>query len=81
LEFTPSSVGCVIAGGNFSFGSIRRSGECAINLPTKRLVDAVAGIGIAPAVHRQTQEIRADGRQGAAVEAAAGEWWRISDAG
>jgi len=45
MEFTPSLVGCVIAAGNFSFGLIRNSGECVINLPTTGLVDAVVGIG------------------------------------
>ena len=45
MEFTPSLVGCVIAGGNHSFRMIRNSGECVINLPTTRLTDAVVGIG------------------------------------
>ena len=45
MEFTPSLVGCVIAGGNHSFRMIRGSGECVINLPTTRLTDAVVGIG------------------------------------
>jgi flavin reductase (DIM6/NTAB) family NADH-FMN oxidoreductase RutF len=45
MEFTPSLVGCVIAGGNHSFRIIRDSGECVINLPTTRLTDAVVGIG------------------------------------
>ncbi|MGZ5908069.1 MAG: flavin reductase family protein [Reyranella sp.] len=45
MEFTPSLVGCVIAGGNHSFEMIRRSGECVINLPTTTLTDTVVGIG------------------------------------
>jgi len=45
MEFTPSLVGCMIAGGNYSFGLIRSSRECVINLPTTRLVDEVVGIG------------------------------------
>lgn len=45
MEFTPSLVGCVIAGGNHSFGLIRKSRECVINLPTTTLTDAVVGIG------------------------------------
>ncbi|HEX6978696.1 MAG TPA: flavin reductase family protein [Alphaproteobacteria bacterium] len=45
MEFTPSLVGCVIAGGNHSFHMIRNSGECVINLPTVALTDAVVGIG------------------------------------
>ncbi len=49
MEFSPSLVGCVIASGNYSFGLIRRSGECVINLPTTALTDVVVGIGNAPA--------------------------------
>ena len=45
MEFTPSLVGCVIAGGNHSFDMIRRSGECVINLPTTTLTDTVVRIG------------------------------------
>src|SRR4051794_20474127 len=45
MEFTPSLVGCVIAGGNHSFDAIRASGECVINLPTSDLIDTVVGIG------------------------------------
>ena len=45
LEFTPSLVGCMIAGGNHSFHMIRNSGECVINLPTTALTDQVVGIG------------------------------------
>jgi flavin reductase (DIM6/NTAB) family NADH-FMN oxidoreductase RutF len=45
MEFTPSLVGCVIAGGNYSFDLIRKSRECVINLPTIRLLDEVVGIG------------------------------------
>ena len=45
MEFTPSLIGCVIAGGNHSFGLIRRSKECVINLPTTALTDQVIGIG------------------------------------
>jgi flavin reductase (DIM6/NTAB) family NADH-FMN oxidoreductase RutF len=45
MEFTPSLVGCVIAGGNHSFDLVRQSGECVINLPTTALTDIVVGIG------------------------------------
>ncbi|MGK9233592.1 flavin reductase family protein [Inquilinus limosus] len=45
MEFSPSLVGCVIAGGNHSFRLIRDSGECVINLPTTALTDTVVGIG------------------------------------
>jgi flavin reductase (DIM6/NTAB) family NADH-FMN oxidoreductase RutF len=45
MEFTPSLIGCVIAGGNHSFEMIRQSRECVINLPTTDLTDAIVGIG------------------------------------
>jgi flavin reductase (DIM6/NTAB) family NADH-FMN oxidoreductase RutF len=45
MEFTPSLVGCVIAGGNHSFELIRKSRECVINLPTTALTDTVVKIG------------------------------------
>ena len=45
MEFTPALVGCVIASANHSFGMIRASGECVINLPTVGLTDTVVRIG------------------------------------
>jgi len=45
MEFAPSLVGCVISVGNHSFHMIRKSGECVINLPTAKLIDAVVGVG------------------------------------
>jgi flavin reductase (DIM6/NTAB) family NADH-FMN oxidoreductase RutF len=45
MEFTPSLVGCIVAGGNHSFDLIRRSRECVINVPTTDLTHAVVGIG------------------------------------
>ncbi|MEJ0011311.1 MAG: flavin reductase family protein [Bauldia sp.] len=45
MEFTPSLVGCVISSANYSFGLIRKSRECVINVPTTALTDAVVGVG------------------------------------
>jgi len=45
MEFSPALIGCVIAAGNHSFGLIRRSRECVINLPTVALLDQVVAIG------------------------------------
>jgi flavin reductase (DIM6/NTAB) family NADH-FMN oxidoreductase RutF len=45
MEFVPSLVGCMISAANHSFGMIRDSGECVINLPTRALTDVVVGIG------------------------------------
>jgi flavin reductase (DIM6/NTAB) family NADH-FMN oxidoreductase RutF len=45
MEFVPSLVGCIIAGGNHSHRLVRDSGECVINLPTTKLLDVAVGIG------------------------------------
>jgi flavin reductase (DIM6/NTAB) family NADH-FMN oxidoreductase RutF len=45
MEFSPSLVGCIIAGSNHSFEMVRSSRECVINIPTDQLADAVVGIG------------------------------------
>ena len=45
MEFTPSLIGWVIAGGNYSFDLVRKSRECVINLPTTSLTDIVVGVG------------------------------------
>lgn len=45
MEFTPSLVGCIIAGSNHSFEMIRKTRQCVINLPTTALTDVVVGIG------------------------------------
>jgi flavin reductase (DIM6/NTAB) family NADH-FMN oxidoreductase RutF len=41
----PSLIGCYIWGANHSFGMIRKSKECVINIPTVELAAAVVGIG------------------------------------
>lgn len=45
MEFTPSLVGCVISSANHSFGLIRASGECVLNLPTSAQLEQVLGVG------------------------------------
>lgn len=45
LEFSPSLVGCMISGGNYSFGLIEKSGECVISIPTLNLAETVVAIG------------------------------------
>jgi len=45
MEFTPSLVGCIIAGSNYSFDMIRKSGECVINVPTVDIANEVVKIG------------------------------------
>ena len=45
MEFEPPLVGCVISGRNHSFGLLRASRECVINVPTVDLARAVVGCG------------------------------------
>ena len=45
MEFTPSRIGCMISSGNHSFGLIKASKECVINIPTFDLAKQVVGIG------------------------------------
>lgn len=45
LGFTPALIGCYIWPENHSFGLIRKSKECVINIPTVDLADAVVGVG------------------------------------
>lgn len=45
LDFSPALFACYIWEQNFSFGLLRRSRECVVNLPTADMVDAVVGIG------------------------------------
>jgi flavin reductase (DIM6/NTAB) family NADH-FMN oxidoreductase RutF len=45
MEFSPSLVGCIIASSNHTFDMVRRSKECAINIPTVDIAETVVGIG------------------------------------
>jgi flavin reductase (DIM6/NTAB) family NADH-FMN oxidoreductase RutF len=45
MGFRPALFGCYIWTANHSFGLIRDSGECVINLPTLAQIDTVVGIG------------------------------------
>jgi flavin reductase (DIM6/NTAB) family NADH-FMN oxidoreductase RutF len=45
MEFSPSLVGCVISSANHSFGLVRASGECVLNLPAASLLEQVLGVG------------------------------------
>ncbi|QWG18746.1 flavin reductase family protein [Bradyrhizobium sediminis] len=45
MEFQPSLVGCIISSANHSFEMIRRSRQCAINVPTEEIAAAVVRIG------------------------------------
>jgi flavin reductase (DIM6/NTAB) family NADH-FMN oxidoreductase RutF len=45
LEFEPPLVGCVISDRNFSFGLLKASRECVLNIPTVELAEQVVGCG------------------------------------
>ena len=45
MEFEPPLVGCVISGRNHSFGLLKASRECVINIPTQELATQVVGCG------------------------------------
>jgi flavin reductase (DIM6/NTAB) family NADH-FMN oxidoreductase RutF len=45
MAFSPSLVGCVISSANHSFGLVRASGACVLNLPTAAQLEQVLGIG------------------------------------
>jgi flavin reductase (DIM6/NTAB) family NADH-FMN oxidoreductase RutF len=45
MEFEPPLVGCVISDRNFTFGTLRATKECVINIPTVELAKKVVGCG------------------------------------
>lgn len=45
LEFAPPLVGCVISNRDYSYGRVKRSRECVLNIPTAELAAAVVGCG------------------------------------
>lgn len=45
LEFEPPLIGCVISGRNYSYGLLKKSKECVINIPTVDLARKVVRCG------------------------------------
>jgi flavin reductase (DIM6/NTAB) family NADH-FMN oxidoreductase RutF len=45
MQFSPALLGCFIWEENHSFGMIKKSKQCVINIPTTDLLDQVIGIG------------------------------------
>ncbi len=45
IEFEPPLVGCVISNRNYTFGMLKTSKECVINIPTVELAAQVVGCG------------------------------------
>lgn len=45
IEFEPPLVGCVISDRNYSFGLLKETNECVINIPTSEIAEKVVGCG------------------------------------
>lgn len=45
VEFEPSLVACVVSNRDYSYGLLRKSGECVINIPTIELAAKVVAVG------------------------------------
>jgi flavin reductase (DIM6/NTAB) family NADH-FMN oxidoreductase RutF len=45
MEFEPPIVGCVVSNRNYSCNSLRKSGECVLNLPTVELAEKMVACG------------------------------------
>jgi flavin reductase (DIM6/NTAB) family NADH-FMN oxidoreductase RutF len=45
MEFVPPLVGCVVSSANFTFEVLRKTSECAINIPTAELAKKVVACG------------------------------------
>jgi flavin reductase (DIM6/NTAB) family NADH-FMN oxidoreductase RutF len=45
LEFEPPLIGCVVSNRNHSFGLLRGSRECVLNIPSVEIVEQVVGCG------------------------------------
>jgi flavin reductase (DIM6/NTAB) family NADH-FMN oxidoreductase RutF len=45
LEFEPPLVGCVVSDRNFSYSALKTTRECAINIPTVAIAEAVVKCG------------------------------------
>jgi flavin reductase (DIM6/NTAB) family NADH-FMN oxidoreductase RutF len=45
MDFEPPIVGCVISNRGYTFGLLRSTKECVINIPTAKLAKKVVGVG------------------------------------
>jgi flavin reductase (DIM6/NTAB) family NADH-FMN oxidoreductase RutF len=45
MEFEPPLVGCVISNNNYSFAALKKTRECAINIPAVELAETVVACG------------------------------------
>jgi flavin reductase (DIM6/NTAB) family NADH-FMN oxidoreductase RutF len=45
MEFEPPLVGCIVSDRDFSFGALRRTRQCVLNIPSVELAKQVVGCG------------------------------------
>ena len=45
MEFEPPIVGCIVSNRNHSFGMLKATGECVINIPTVEMAAGMVGCG------------------------------------
>lgn len=45
MEFEPPLVGCVLSNMDYSYGLLKASRECTLNIPTAELIDPVVAVG------------------------------------
>lgn len=45
MEFEPPLIGCIVSDRNHSFGMLKASKECVINIPTVEIAEKVVGCG------------------------------------
>jgi len=45
MEFEPPLVGCVVSDRNYSFGHLKATKQCVINIPTAEMAEKVVGCG------------------------------------
>jgi flavin reductase (DIM6/NTAB) family NADH-FMN oxidoreductase RutF len=45
VEFEPPIIACIISANDYSFGILKQTGECVINIPTVELAEKVVGCG------------------------------------
>ncbi len=45
MEFEPPLVGCVLSNRDYSYGLLKSSKECSLNIPTAELIDQVVAVG------------------------------------
>jgi len=63
IEFELPLVGCVISNRNYSFGLLKATKECVINIPTVEIAEKVVGCGNTSGVkNRQIQKIWPDAK-------------------